>query len=145
MPGICQYAGKEIAAVAQRAYESGVQAVLLFGIPKSKDEQARGAYAENGVVQNAVRQIKKQAPDLTVITDVCLCEYTSHGHCGVTRRDGEHFHVLNDESVELIAKTCGVTRRCRSGYGCAKRHDGRPDRRRPQQRSTRQVSTRPGS
>ena len=105
MPGICQYAGKEIAAVAQCAYESGVQAVLLFGIPKSKDEHAREAYAENGVVQNAVRQIKKEAPDLTVITDVCLCEYTSHGHCGVTRRDGEHFHVLNDESVELIAKS----------------------------------------
>jgi porphobilinogen synthase len=105
MPGICQYAGKEIATVAQRAYESGVQAVLLFGIPKSKDEQAREAYAENGVVQNAVRQVKKHAPDLTVITDVCLCEYTNHGHCGVTHCDGEHFHVLNDESVELIAKS----------------------------------------
>ena len=105
MPGVHQYSGKEIAAIAQRAHESGVQAVLLFGIPKSKDEQASGAYAENGVVQNAVRQIKERTPDLTVITDVCLCEYTSHGHCGVTRLDGEHFHVLNDESVELIAKT----------------------------------------
>src|SRR5438105_9094271 len=105
MPGIHQYAGKEISSVAQRAYESGVQAVILFGIPKSKDEQASGAYAEDGVVQNAVREIKKRAPDLTVITDVCLCEYTSHGHCGVIRLDGEHFHVLNDESVELIAKT----------------------------------------
>ena len=105
MPGVHQYSGKEIAAIAQRAHESGVQAVLLFGIPKSKDEQASGAYAEDGVVQNAVRQIKKSAPDLTVITDVCLCEYTSHGHCGVTRLDGEHFHVLNDESVQLIAKT----------------------------------------
>jgi len=105
MPGICQYAGKEIAAVAQRAYEGGVQAVLLFGIPRSKDEKAREAYAESGVVQNAVRRIKKQAPDLTVITDVCLCEYTNHGHCGVTHRDGEHFYVLNDESVELIAKS----------------------------------------
>jgi porphobilinogen synthase len=105
MPGVHQHSGKEIAATAQRAHESGVQAVLLFGIPKSKDEQASGAHAENGVVQNAVRQIKKHAPDLTVITDVCLCEYTSHGHCGVVRLDGEHFHVLNDESVELIAKT----------------------------------------
>jgi len=105
MPGVHQYSGSEIAAIAQRAHESGVQAVLLFGIPKSKDEQASGAYAENGVVQNAVRQIKERTPDLTVITDVCLCEYTSHGHCGVTRLDGEHFHVLNDESVELIAKT----------------------------------------
>ena len=105
MPGIHQYGGKKIATIAQRAHEAGVQAVLLFGIPKSKDEQASGAYAENGVVQNAVREIKKRAPDLTVITDVCLCEYTSHGHCGVTRLDGEHFHVLNDESVQLIAKT----------------------------------------
>jgi len=105
MPGVHQYSGKEIAAIAQRAHESGVQAVLLFGIPKSKDEQASGAYGENGVVQNAIRQIKERAPDLTVITDVCLCEYTSHGHCGVTRLDGEHFHVLNDESVQLIAKT----------------------------------------
>jgi porphobilinogen synthase len=105
MPGVHQYSGKEISAIAQRAHESGVQAVLLFGIPKSKDEQASGAYAEDGVVQNAVREIKKRAPDLTVITDVCLCEYTSHGHCGVTRLDGEHFHVLNDESVQLIAKT----------------------------------------
>jgi len=105
MPGVHQYNRKEIAAIAQRTHEAGVQAVLLFGIPKSKDEQASGAYAENGVVQNAVREIKKRAPDLTVITDVCLCEYTSHGHCGVTRLDGEHFHVLNDESVELIVKT----------------------------------------
>ena len=105
MPGVHQHGENEIASIAQRAHKSGVQAVLLFGIPKSKDEQASGAYAENGVVQNAVRQIKKRAPDLTVITDVCLCEYTSHGHCGVVRLDGEHFHVLNDESVELIAKT----------------------------------------
>ena len=105
MPGVHQYSGKEIAAIAQSAHESGVQAVLLFGIPKSKDEQASGAYGEDGVVQNAIRQIKERAPDLTVITDVCLCEYTSHGHCGVTRLDGEHFHVLNDESVQLIAKT----------------------------------------
>lgn len=105
MPGVYQHGENEIASIAQRAHEAGVQAVLLFGIPKSKDEQASGAHAENGVVQNAVRQIKKHAPDLTVITDVCLCEYTSHGHCGVVRLDGEHFHVLNDESVELIAKT----------------------------------------
>jgi len=105
MPGVHQYSGKEIAAIAQHAHESGVQAVLLFGIPKSKDEQASGAYAKDGVVQNAVQQMKERTPDLTVITDVCLCEYTSHGHCGVTRLDGEHFHVLNDESVALIAKT----------------------------------------
>jgi len=105
MPGIRQHAANEIAEVAQRVHEAGVQAVILFGIPKSKDEQGSGAYAADGVIQNAVRQIKKHAPDLVLITDVCLCEYTSHGHCGVTRRDGEHFQVLNDESVELIAKS----------------------------------------
>ncbi|HEY5035966.1 MAG TPA: porphobilinogen synthase [Chthoniobacterales bacterium] len=93
-----------MAAEAARAAESGLQAVILFGIPNEKDEQASGAYADDGVVQKAVRAIKAARPDLLVITDVCLCEYMSHGHCGVVRRDGDHFHVLNDESVELLAK-----------------------------------------
>lgn len=104
MPGIWQHSPSEISETAASAHESGLPAILLFGIPKTKDERASGAYANEGVVQNAVREIKRRAPNLTVITDVCLCEYTSHGHCGVTRLDGEHFHVLNDESVELIAK-----------------------------------------
>src|SRR4029077_3556797 len=89
----------------QRAHDLGLQAVLLFGIPREKDEAASGAYAENGVVQEAVRAIKAKCRDLVVMTDVCLCEYMSHGHCGVTRIDGDHFHVLNDESVELLVKT----------------------------------------
>ena len=105
MPGIYQLALSEVAAEAQRAFELGLQAVLLFGIPREKDESASGAYAEDGVVQQAVRTIKGKCPDLVVMTDVCLCEYMSHGHCGVTRMDGEHFHVLNDESVELLART----------------------------------------
>jgi porphobilinogen synthase len=105
MPGVCQFALAEIADEAQRASDLGLQAVLLFGIPKEKDEQATAAYAENGIVQQAVHAIKARCPDLVVITDVCLCEYMSHGHCGVTRIDGEHFHVLNDESIELLAKT----------------------------------------
>jgi porphobilinogen synthase len=105
MPGVYQLALSDVAAEAQRACELGLQAVLLFGIPREKDESASGAYAENGVVQQAVRAIKESCPDLVVMTDVCLCEYMSHGHCGVTRMDGEHFHVLNDESVELLAKT----------------------------------------
>jgi porphobilinogen synthase len=104
MPGVHQHSAGDIADVAARAYDAGVQAVLLFGIPKTKDEHASGAWAENGVVQSAVRAIKERAPELTVMTDVCLCEYTSHGHCGVVRGDAEHFDVLNDESVELIAK-----------------------------------------
>src|SRR5258708_25466858 len=82
-----------------------MQAILLFGIPAHKDEQASGAYAEDGGIQEALRAIKSKCPELIAITDVCLCEYMSHGHCGVTRIDGDHFHVLNDESVELLAKT----------------------------------------
>jgi porphobilinogen synthase len=105
MPGVSQFSTKEIADEAQRAQDSGLQAILLFGIPGEKDEQASGAYAEDGVVQKALRAIKKKCPDLLVITDVCLCEYMSHGHCGVTRVDGDHFHVLNDETVDLLVKT----------------------------------------
>jgi porphobilinogen synthase len=105
MPGVAQFSPNEIAAEAARVADSGLQAVLLFGVPNEKDEQASGAYAEAGVVQNAVRAIKAERPNLLVITDVCLCEYMSHGHCGIVRRDGDHFHVLNDESVELLAKT----------------------------------------
>jgi porphobilinogen synthase len=105
MPGVFQWALAEVADEAQRAYDLGLQAVLLFGIPREKDEAASGAHADNGVVQEAVRAIKTKCPGLVVMTDVCLCEYMSHGHCGVTRIDGDHFHVLNDESVELLAKT----------------------------------------
>src|SRR6202030_27834 len=90
---------------AQRAWDVGLQAILLFGIPEKKDEHATGAYAENGVVQKALRTIKRKCPEIVVITDVCLCEYMSHGHCGVTRIDGDHFHVLNDETVDLLVKT----------------------------------------
>ncbi|MGB8340936.1 MAG: porphobilinogen synthase [Chthoniobacterales bacterium] len=105
MPGVEQLPPEEVAAEAARAAATGLQAVILFGIPIEKDEQASGAYAEKGVVQQAVRAIKTECPDLLVMTDVCLCEYMSHGHCGVTRIDGDHFHVLNDESVELLVKT----------------------------------------
>ena len=105
MPGVFQLPVKEIADEARAAEDLGLQAVLLFGIPEKKDEQASGAYAEDGIVQKALRAIKSKCPDLVTITDVCLCEYTSHGHCGVTRIDGDHFHVLNDETVELLAKT----------------------------------------
>ena len=105
MPGVSQLSISAAVAEARRACELGLQAVLLFGIPAEKDEEASGAYADNGIVQEAVRAIKAACPEVVVITDVCLCEYMSHGHCGVTRRDGEHFHVLNDESVELLAKS----------------------------------------
>jgi porphobilinogen synthase len=105
MPGVVQLPVKEVADEARRAQDLGLQAILLFGIPEHKDEQASGAYAENGVIQQALRTIKSKCPELVAITDVCLCEYMSHGHCGVTRIDGDHFHVLNDESVEILVKT----------------------------------------
>src|SRR5215475_592570 len=105
MPRVFQLPVKDAADEARRAQDLGLQAVLLFGIPEHKDEQASGAYAENGVIQNALRAIKSKCPGFVTITDVCLCEYMSHGHCGVTRIDRDHFHVLNDESVELLVKT----------------------------------------
>jgi porphobilinogen synthase len=105
MPGVFQLPVKEVADETRAAQDLGLQAVLLFGIPEEKDEQASGAYAEDGIVQKALKAIRSKCPDLVTITDVCLCEYMSHGHCGVTRIDGDHFHVLNDETVELLVKT----------------------------------------
>src|SRR3989442_9084162 len=105
MPGVFQLPPGEIVDEARQAKDAGLQAVLLFGIPEKKDEYASGAYAENGVVQRALRAIKEKCPDVVAITDVCLCEYMSHGHCGVTRIDGDHFHVLNDQRVDLLVKT----------------------------------------
>ena len=105
MPGVSQFSLGEIVDEARRTQDLGLQAVLLFGIPEKKDEQASGAYAEDGIIQKAVHAIKSKSPELVLLTDVCLCEYMSHGHCGVTRTDGDHFHVLNDETVDLLVKT----------------------------------------
>jgi porphobilinogen synthase len=101
MPGVHNLSVDEIAREAAGAYEVGVRSVILFGLPETKDELATGAYAENGIVQQAVAAIRQSVPDMIVMADTCLCEYTSHGHCGVVR-DGE---VLNDESLELLART----------------------------------------
>jgi porphobilinogen synthase len=101
MPGVERFSISELVAEATEVQAAGVRAVILFGIPAQKDELGTGAYDEEGIVQMAVRALKEAHPDLTVITDVCLCEYTSHGHCGFVR-DGE---VDNDISVELLAKT----------------------------------------
>jgi porphobilinogen synthase len=79
--------------------------VILFGIPQEKDERARQAYAENGVVQRSVRALKQAVPSLVVITDVCLCEYMSHGHCGIAQFHGDSVYVENDASVELLVKS----------------------------------------
>jgi porphobilinogen synthase len=101
MPGVDRLSISELVAECTEVAAAGVGAVLLFGIPSGKDESASGAYDDEGVVQMAVRALKEAHPDLTVITDVCLCEYTTHGHCGFVR-DGE---VDNDITVELLAKT----------------------------------------
>jgi porphobilinogen synthase len=105
MPGVAQLSVSALKVEAKSIAQLGITAVLLFGIPEQKDEHASQAYAENGIVQRAIRAIKEVAPDLIVITDVCLCEYMSHGHCGVVTVEGGHYHVLNDESVELLVKT----------------------------------------
>jgi porphobilinogen synthase len=103
MPGIFQLSINHAVAEARRAYDLGIPAVLLFGIPDHKDEAATGAYDPEGIVQLATRAIKDAVPELLVITDVCLCEYMSHGHCGVVEKEtGE---VLNDVSLELLART----------------------------------------
>lgn len=105
MPGVFQLSPDEVLNEAAKAHSSGVRAVLLFGIPDKKDAKASGAYARNGIVQQTVRLLKKELPSLLVITDVCLCEYMEHGHCGVVRRDARGARVLNDPSLKLLALT----------------------------------------
>jgi porphobilinogen synthase len=101
LPGIAQRSVDRLCEEAEEAQRLGIGAVLLFGIPEEKDEAGSGAYDEDGIVQRALRALGKQVPELVLLTDVCLCEYTSHGHCGVV--DGNE--VVNDLSLELLAKT----------------------------------------
>jgi porphobilinogen synthase len=122
MPGVFQLSPDEVLREAARAHALGVPAVLLFGIPDIKDAKASGAYAKNGIVQQTVRLLKKELPELLVITDVCLCEYMEHGHCGVVERRapsrqvgkksgraeavlGVPMKILNDPSLKLLAQT----------------------------------------
>ena len=100
MPGVFQMSVEELVKECRAVSALGLPSVILFGIPEKKDEAGSGAYDEFGIVQQAVRAIKKEVPDLFVVTDVCLCEYTSHGHCGIVR-DNE---IVNDESVELLVR-----------------------------------------
>jgi porphobilinogen synthase len=100
MPGVARLSLDEIAREAKDAASMGIPAVLLFGVPASKDPRGSEAYAEDGIVQQAARMVKETIPDLLVVTDVCLCQYTSHGHCGVVE-DGR---VRNDPSVDLLAR-----------------------------------------
>ena len=101
LDGIAQRSVDELVREAMELESLGVRAVLLFGIPEEKDEEGSGAWVADGIVQRALRALRAEVPGLTLVTDVCLCEYTSHGHCGVLR-DGE---VENDETLELLART----------------------------------------
>lgn len=100
MPGIYQQSIEHIVAEAQEVYALGIPAVILFGIPETKDAVGSDAYCETGIIQNTIRAIKEAVPKLTVITDVCMCEYTDHGHCGIIK-DGD---VDNDSTLELLAR-----------------------------------------
>ena len=101
MPGIQRYSPDTLGPVVKRVASLGIPAVLLFGIPQKKDEFGTAAHKADGVVQQAVKRIKDACPDLLVVTDLCLCEYTSHGHCGILTPKGE---VENDETLEVLAK-----------------------------------------
>lgn len=101
LPGVYHYSLDKLADEAAELKEAGVPAVILFGIPGYKDETASSAYAADGIVQRAIRQLKRLAPELYIITDVCMCQYTSHGHCGILRPDGS---VDNDKSLAYLAK-----------------------------------------
>jgi porphobilinogen synthase len=101
LPGITRHSVDVLVDEARRLHGLGVRAILLFGIPEEKDEVGSGAYDEDGIVQRAVRSLKEEVPGLVLLTDVCLCEYTSHGHCGLVQ-EGE---VMNDVSLELLART----------------------------------------
>lgn len=104
MPGICQYSLDRLPEELNRVVDAGIPAVLLFGIPKHKDEMGSGAYDPEGIVPRAIRLIREQYEELVVVADVCLCEYTSHGHCGLVR-EGQ---ILNDETLPLLAKASVV-------------------------------------
>jgi porphobilinogen synthase len=101
MPGQFQLSVDYIAKEAQKAHELNIPAVLLFGIPAKKDEMATGAFAKEGIIQQALKRIKNEVPDILVITDVCLCEYTTHGHCGILEKEA----VQNDATLEVLAET----------------------------------------
>src|SRR5512143_2904978 len=110
MPGVFQLSVEEAVREAESAMGSGVNAVILFGIPKEKDPIGLENFAQDGIVQQAIRAIKKEVPEMVVVTDVCLCEYTDHGHCGILNT-GEHFqaslpegYVLNDPTLDVLAK-----------------------------------------
>jgi len=104
MPGQFRYSVEGLLGLVEKLLRSGLQAILLFGIPREKDTEASQAYSETGVVQRAIRAIKKRFPEILVIADTCLCEYMSHGHCGLVKKTGKTYEILNDPTLELLAK-----------------------------------------
>jgi len=105
MPGVFRLSVDELVREAEEIAQWGIPAVLLFGIPERKDEVGSAAYAPDGIIQRAVRALKRAVPELVVITDVCLCGYTSHGHCGIVRETPNGFEVDNDATLEILTKT----------------------------------------
>jgi porphobilinogen synthase len=120
MPGVCNLSVDEAVKEARQTHSLGVPAVILFGLPEKKDEVATGAWAEDGIVQQAARAIKREVPDLIILGDVCLCEYMSHGHCGIVRPAGPQslgaavaapppvsteYEIVNDATLEILART----------------------------------------
>jgi porphobilinogen synthase len=102
MPGQFRYPLSDVPALAKRLHDAGIGGILLFGIPSKKDPEASGAFAPEGVVQSAVRAVKTAVPDMVVITDVCACEYTDHGHCGIIGKTRHGMDLLNDPSLDLM-------------------------------------------
>lgn len=101
MPGVFNLSVDETVREAENAFAEGLKSIILFGLPEKKDAEGTGAYSEDGIVQKAIRAVKKAVPELVVIADACLCEYTEHGHCGIV----EHGEVLNDQTLQLLAET----------------------------------------
>jgi porphobilinogen synthase len=101
LPAMSRFSVEDVVRETEELLARGVSAVILFGIPEDKDEEATGAWEDEGIVQRALRELRPRFPELLLLTDVCLCEYTSHGHCGIVRDD----EIVNDESLELIART----------------------------------------
>ena len=104
MPGVYNLSIDEAMKEVEEATQLGLGGLLLFGIPAVKDEEASGAYAEDGIVQQALRAFKPAAKKLLLIADVCLCEYTSHGHCGIVSKNGEDYEIQNDPTLSLLGR-----------------------------------------
>ncbi len=107
MPGVFNLSVDEVVKEARAAYALGVKALILFGLPETKDEVATGAWADDGIVQRATRALKREVPGMLLMGDVCLCEYMSHGHCGIVQQTPgtNNYEILNDPSLEVLART----------------------------------------